>query len=329
MLMDPLFAHSSNLVILHSILKCAVYSLSPLIGYYVLVPVYRNKILKGVSIGVYIFNFLLQVTSIFTGWTFYIDSSNFCHNGPLYFIYAIVYWYSILLVLFGSIAYGSRFPNHNLGSLIGLISIVDFGVIIRLFHSEIQLSYLCVSIACSLLLLHYIEFSRQRTDDIINRQRNDLERDPLTNLLSRYSYNRRIERFFDDDHLEDDLVVCIFDINGLKNVNDNIGHLAGDIMIAGAAKNIKKVVGEYGNVYRYGGDEFIAFLNLPLEKADEFENQLNNETLAWSAENKLNLHVSLGYCASKDNPDYDIQALINKADKMMYANKQSFYNQSI
>ena len=163
----------------------------------------------------------------------------------------------------------------------------------------------------------------------INRQRNDLERDPLTNLLSRYSYNRRIERFFDDDHLENDLIVCIFDINGLKNVNDNIGHLAGDIMIAGAAKNIKKVVGEYGNVYRYGGDEFIAFLNLPLEKADEFENQLNNETLAWSAENKLNLHVSLGYCASKDNPDYDIQALINKADKMMYANKQSFYNQSI
>lgn len=47
----------------------------------------------------------------------------------------------------------------------------------------------------------------------------------------------------------------LIDLNGLKKVNDEYGHEAGDFLIQKVAKNISKVF--YGNIYRIGGDEFV------------------------------------------------------------------------
>ena len=50
------------------------------------------------------------------------------------------------------------------------------------------------------------------------------------------------------------------DINGLKEVNDTFGHEAGDQLIIGAANCIERAFGDYGKVFRTGGDEFIVLL---------------------------------------------------------------------
>ena len=52
----------------------------------------------------------------------------------------------------------------------------------------------------------------------------------------------------------------MFDLNNLKEVNDTLGHAAGDSMIANFAHILRKVVPEKDFVGRYGGDEFIAIL---------------------------------------------------------------------
>ena len=55
--------------------------------------------------------------------------------------------------------------------------------------------------------------------------------------------------------LSENFVYASIDVNGLKIVNDEIGHAAGDELIKGAADCMTKAFGSYGKVYRTGGDE--------------------------------------------------------------------------
>ncbi|MBR5705734.1 MAG: diguanylate cyclase, partial [Deltaproteobacteria bacterium] len=55
----------------------------------------------------------------------------------------------------------------------------------------------------------------------------------------------------------EDLAVFSIDVNGLKTVNDSLGHDAGDELIRGAADCISAAFGQTGKCYRTGGDEFV------------------------------------------------------------------------
>ena len=54
--------------------------------------------------------------------------------------------------------------------------------------------------------------------------------------------------------------LAVFDLNGLKQVNDHLGHLAGDALIANFASILRTSIPEQYFVGRYGGDEFLAIL---------------------------------------------------------------------
>ena len=124
-----------------------------------------------------------------------------------------------------------------------------------------------------------------------------------------------------------DFAVAVFDINGLKNVNDNFGHEMGDRFITGAAKSIKEVFGA-SNVYRIGGDEFIAVVENSsagqmrenfkgVEKAiDEL-----NRAKAFPAE----LAVSMGADVYVRGKDTDYQQVFKRADEAMYSCKCEYY----
>ncbi len=58
------------------------------------------------------------------------------------------------------------------------------------------------------------------------------------------------------------------DINGLKCINDSLGHAAGDELICAAADCMKECFQNYGNVYRIGGDEFVIIMT---EKTEELQ----------------------------------------------------------
>ena len=92
-------------------------------------------------------------------------------------------------------------------------------------------------------------------------------RDPLTGLGSRYAYVRQEEKM---DQLiskgaVDRFAVIVFDLNNLKDVNDNKGHETGDRYIIRSARLIQEHFGE-AELFRFGGDEFVAIL-----KGDVYE----------------------------------------------------------
>ena len=91
--------------------------------------------------------------------------------------------------------------------------------------------------------------------------------DDLTQLYNRKMYNENLQEY-DNSKLQTNMVFLSVDVNGLKIVNDTLGHDAGDELIIGVADCLRQCFSQYGRVYRLGGDEFAAVIyispaNLP------------------------------------------------------------------
>ena len=152
--------------------------------------------------------------------------------------------------------------------------------------------------------------------------------DGLTGVKNRTAFEdvvRRINAKIDAGNA--DFSIAVFDINGLKKLNDYFGHETGDVIITEAAKVLTEFFGE--NCYRIGGDEFIAILeNVPLKEMKKKISALTEkvEGLAPATEEGAVLAFSKG-CAAFD-PDEDVffNDVFKRADEEMYADKASFYN---
>ena len=157
---------------------------------------------------------------------------------------------------------------------------------------------------------------------VVLRQRDD------QNELINYSYfdqmtgtkNRRAQQEYIDGELNREtsygFVMC--DINGLKTVNDNLGHEEGDRMICDVAEVLLMVFGK-NHVYRLGGDEFSAFGTW--ESEEDFAHAIENVRALLKAKGRS---ASLGYVYRPEG-DADFDSVKNEADEKMYADKAAYY----
>lgn len=129
-------------------------------------------------------------------------------------------------------------------------------------------------------------------DDKISDQQVKLLNDALTGVLSRFAYIDAINAY--TASVPENLAVFMIDINGLKTVNDTLGHKAGDELICGAAKCIKRSLGNAGNTFRIGGDEFVVFAAMTREQASDALIDLKYKTEIWSGKIVKNLSLSVG-----------------------------------
>ena len=115
-----------------------------------------------------------------------------------------------------------------------------------------------------------------------------------------------------------------FDLNDLKKCNDTKGHKAGDIYIKDAAELIMKYFGQWGKVYRVGGDEFCVLAKNVTET--EFEKAKSLLQLA-IAHYRLDhpgsgFGIACGFATYDAALDKDIEAIRHRADISMYENKK-------
>lgn len=117
--------------------------------------------------------------------------------------------------------------------------------------------------------------------------------------------------------------VGFFDVNNLKHINDNHGHVKGDFLITQVARVLEECSDIPHQTYRYGGDEFIVILPNCLENdCDNFIASCNEKI---EELHKLDpeINYSTAYGMSYGAKGYDIDKLIKQADKKMYEKKQS------
>ena len=117
--------------------------------------------------------------------------------------------------------------------------------------------------------------------------------------------------------------VIVLDVNNLKQINDNLGHKAGDELICGAASCIRYAFSKYGKCFRTGGDEFIVFISKDYDSQERLLQYFDRITSAWHGTTVQTLSISYGFLAVTD--DLPITELIQKADALMYENKREYH----
>lgn len=151
--------------------------------------------------------------------------------------------------------------------------------------------------------------------------------DELTTLLNRRAYEEEL-KLYDDLSKTENFTYVSMDLNGLKRVNDNIGHAAGDELIIEAAKIIRKAMGSYGKVFRTGGDEFQAILFAKPSKIDEITKAMCDYCDAWKGEYSDTMSISYGVASQSEFPGDNVKELGKIADKRMYQNKDEYYKRT-
>ena len=125
-----------------------------------------------------------------------------------------------------------------------------------------------------------------------------------------------------------DFFVVVFDVNGLKSVNDNLGHEYGDMLIIDAASIIKQVFSAE-NVYRIGGDEFIVVMENEDDKdINEYLKKFDEEIAVFNKENvryEHDLAISKGGVVFDPETDHEYKEVFKRADEKMYKDKEAFY----
>lgn len=172
------------------------------------------------------------------------------------------------------------------------------------------------------------------TTEIIDSEKNELmnliyksSTDELTRLYNRRTYEEDLDAITESNGM-DDVVIVALDVNGLKTVNDTIGHKAGDELIIGASKCINDSFISVGKSYRTGGDEFMAILRCDKAVLPEKFAKFDEAVEAWSGHLVDKLSISYGYAVAKDYPDLNIRDLASEADKQMYASKAEHYRKN-
>jgi diguanylate cyclase (GGDEF)-like protein len=151
------------------------------------------------------------------------------------------------------------------------------------------------------------------------------EYDALTNAFSRSAGEERLQELYAEAlEKKRNLTLCFMDLNGLKEVNDKLGHATGDEMLVTVVRAIMQEIRHSDFVVRMGGDEFLVVL----PDAD-----INQGEIVWQRIQKrmsvINvterrpylLSASHGLVDMLSSPGLNLKKLIALADKRMYEEK--------
>ena len=152
--------------------------------------------------------------------------------------------------------------------------------------------------------------------------------DTLTGCHNRRAYDEKMLEIAQNG-VDDDFVYVSADVNGLKHVNDTLGHSAGDEMLSGATSCMMEGFGPYGSVYRIGGDEFAALIHADKETFTEIMEKVYSSIENWRGKKVEKVSVSIGYASHRQYPEMKIEELNKTADRMMYVEKEEYYRHHI
>nr|WP_279354784.1 GGDEF domain-containing protein [Eubacterium sp. 1001713B170207_170306_E7] len=158
-----------------------------------------------------------------------------------------------------------------------------------------------------------------RKSEAINEKLNTLASyDALTGTMNRNSFHEALSRL--ESGVEQPAACVYVDANGLHELNNRLGHQAGDEMLKAVADVLQEVFTQW-DVYRIGGDEFVV-LCLACEEADI----QRKAALARERLRTRGYEISIG-SEWRDSPA-DINAIINLAEAAMQRDKRLYYQKN-
>lgn len=211
--------------------------------------------------------------------------------------------------LIGNSLYSLTLMGFVLSHMYGIYWSVSLEVIV-----QISLTIDCVCILLSLSEWLQIQKKEFHRSYVISRI------DPLTHIGNRFSQNECLA------NLTGEYCIAFIDLDGLKEINDQMGHDEGDKVLIATADIIQKKLHKLGSLFRCGGDEFI--IVSVIERLQHSQKQLLTlSSLLLSAEKELqkmgweNTGFSFGIATSLETLNQS--ECLSLADQRMYKNKQN------
>ena len=244
---------------------------------------------------------IINVISIFTGIVFSVDTEGTLKRGVLgYLPYIGVGLYGFLLVYI-SIKQSNKQATEII-PIIFLAFALSTGILFPFIIGKDYSKIFATTIAIA-LFVYYVFLILQLT-----------KKDALTGLLNRQAYYASIR-----DKANDITAVISIDMNGLKKINDTLGHHEGDIAITTLASCLVRATKSRQLPFRIGGDEFII---LCFKSSKEDLNNLIERIKNNVSETKYS--CSIGYCYNS-NTNKDVDLMVKLSDEMMYKDKSEYY----
>jgi diguanylate cyclase (GGDEF)-like protein len=158
--------------------------------------------------------------------------------------------------------------------------------------------------------------------------------DPLTNLSNRRSTMDQFDLMIKTAQKENKpLGVIMLDIDHFKQVNDNLGHQAGDVVLKEAAKILLKNARDNDVVGRIGGEEFLilcqhADMDTTFHVAERIRQNIEKKIINYEKNKTIQITISVGVCSTIPNMKSKEQ-LIKSADEALFKAKNSGRNNVI
>jgi diguanylate cyclase (GGDEF)-like protein len=148
--------------------------------------------------------------------------------------------------------------------------------------------------------------------------------DNLTSLPNRVSCDEKLAQL---DKSDENFCLVSLDLNGLKVVNDNSGHPAGDRLLRSFAETLSDVFDETGTCCRIGGDEFVVLISsIDKNILDDLLTDLDHRLKKLDEEDQeINHSVSYGYAFRSETKEKDTHTVFMLADERMYNYKRQHY----
>ena len=177
--------------------------------------------------------------------------------------------------------------------------------------------------AIGVLLANYLSMKKweKKATDERDHARTIAFKDSLTGVKSKHAFIEQESeldiKIRKGEPVEFGFIVC--DVNGLKRINDTLGHKAGDKYICHACNMLCDFF-KHSPVFRIGGDEFVILLEgRDYDMRNEIINEINT-----AVENNIgtdNVVVSLGLSTFNPETDHAAQEVFMRADELMYERK--------
>jgi diguanylate cyclase (GGDEF)-like protein len=193
-------------------------------------------------------------------------------------------------------------------------SSVYFGVPFRSLIGNVLLEIIVV-----VLCLSVAETARVNYLKVLNLARTD----DLTGLMNRRAFVRAVGQEIERQaRYGGEFSIIMLDLDGFKALNDEHGHLVGDLALRHLAEAIRSNTRRADSVARFGGDEFVVLMpNTPKAACDAISHQLRHAVAESMRDSGYTVTASIGSVTFEDPPE-SVDAALYGADEAMYRAKQ-------
>lgn len=257
------------------------------------------------------------------------------------FLYHLIGIFTAIFAIYAIIYDSKDYSSNNKFTLLGF-AIMCLGVVIdvvryyihKYFMSEDKMYNTALIIFCAvifiiLLLINYMHNVYQ-TDKEQAEQLILAKLAYIDELCQIYNRTKCIQYTNELDKEKKEYAVALFDLNGLKRVNDLLGHSKGDLLIREYASVLKECFENVGDVYRIGGDEFVVLVTENLENTENVIKNLRQIEIAHSENINMNISSAYGIAYSYELEDdkCSYTKVYSLADHRMYKMKKCYYEQN-